>query len=414
MLTTAIIATVNFGLSIVAYWACRSLIHEYIPIFLQRKMYGNDQCKKSNDPVPEPMGVICAAVYLVIMFLFIPFPFVEWIDSEHTFPYTKFLAFLSALISICTAILLGFADDVLDLKWRHKLVFPTLSSLPILMVYYVSGSSTTVVIPSLVRSLLSSVIGSDVPNSIDISILYYVFMCMVVVFCTNAINILAGVNGLESGQAIVIALSVVVFNVVQINRLDESWDHTLSLYFLLPFLACTWALYMFNKYPARVFVGDTFCYWAGMTLAVVSILGHFSKTMILFLIPQVFNFLYSIPQLFKLVPCPRHRLPRYNAETDKVGMSTAVFKESELKLPGKIALELFSTFGLLWSRRFEKDGVRWMEINNLTILNLVLKFAGPLHESMLTNVLLSIQVACSVVAFLIRFYLSSFLYDVVY
>ncbi|WKY11851.1 hypothetical protein Q1695_003431 [Nippostrongylus brasiliensis] len=414
MLTTAIIATVNFGLSIVAYWACRSLIHEYIPIFLQRKMYGNDQCKKSNDPVPEPMGVICAAVYLVIMFLFIPFPFVEWIDSEHTFPYTKFLAFLSALISICTAILLGFADDVLDLKWRHKLVFPTLSSLPILMVYYVSGSSTTVVIPSIVRSLLSSVIGPDVPNSIDISILYYVFMCMVVVFCTNAINILAGVNGLESGQAIVIALSVVVFNVVQINRLDESWDHTLSLYFLLPFLACTWALYMFNKYPARVFVGDTFCYWAGMTLAVVSILGHFSKTMILFLIPQVFNFLYSIPQLFKLVPCPRHRLPRYNAETDRVGMSTAVFKESELKLPGKIALELFSSFGLLWSRRFEKDGVRWMEINNLTILNLVLKFAGPLHESMLTNVLLSIQVAFSVVAFLIRFYLSSFLYDVVY
>lgn len=63
------------------------------------------------------------------------------------------------------------------------------------------------------------------------------------------------------------------------------------------------------RYPSRVFVGDTYCYFAGMTFAVAGILGHFSKTLLLFLLPQIFNFLYSIPQLFKFVPCPRHRLP---------------------------------------------------------------------------------------------------------
>ncbi|RCN49746.1 hypothetical protein ANCCAN_04202 [Ancylostoma caninum] len=410
---------VNAVLSVVGYFACGSLIKEYIPIFIQRKMYGNDQCKKSNDPIPEPMGVICAAVYLIVMFVFIPVPFAVWLGTEAVFPYPKFLAFLSALISICTAILLGFADDVLDLKWRHKLAFPTLSSLPILMVYYVSGGSTTVVIPSILRSLLTAVVPSwvlpTIPSSINIHFLYYVFMCMVVVFCTNAINILAGVNGLESGQALVIAMSVVTFNLIQVNRLeDQQWDHLLSLYFLIPFLSCTLALYQLNKYPARVFVGDTFCYWAGMTLAVVSILGHFSKTMILFLIPQVFNFLYSIPQLFKLVPCPRHRLPKFDPESDTVGMSKAEFKESDLKLLGRFTLKLFSAFGLLHSRTFERDGERWQEINNLTVLNLVLKFAGPLHERTLTNVLLSIQVVCSLFAFFIRFYLASWLYDVVY
>ena len=41
------------------------------------------------------------------------------------------------------------------------------------------------------------------------------------------------------------------------------------------------------RYPSRVFVGDTFCYFSGMTFAVVAILGHFSKTMLLFFIPQV-------------------------------------------------------------------------------------------------------------------------------
>jgi UDP-N-acetylglucosamine--dolichyl-phosphate N-acetylglucosaminephosphotransferase len=47
-----------------------------------------------------------------------------------------------------------------------------------------------------------------------------------------------------------------------------------------------------------------------MTFAVAGILGHFSKTLLLFFLPQIFNFLYSTPQLFKLIPCPRHRLPR--------------------------------------------------------------------------------------------------------
>ncbi|KHJ81913.1 hypothetical protein OESDEN_18398 [Oesophagostomum dentatum] len=99
------------------------------------------------------MGVICAAVYLIVMFLFIPFPFAEWLGTESVFPYSKFLAFLSGLISICTAILLGFADDVLDLKWRHKLAFPTLSSLPLLMVYYVSGIYSLVLLASLYLTL---------------------------------------------------------------------------------------------------------------------------------------------------------------------------------------------------------------------------------------------------------------------
>lgn len=74
---------------------------------------------------------------------------------------------------------------------------------------------------------------------------------------------------------------------------------------------CLIEFLLFNfRYPADVFVGDTFCYFSGMTFAVVAILGHFSKTMLLFFIPQVFNFIYSIPQLFKMVPCPRHRLPK--------------------------------------------------------------------------------------------------------
>ena len=47
-------------------------------------------------------------------------------------------------------------------------------------------------------------------TNIDLGLLYYIYMGMLAVFCTNAINILAGINGLEVGQSIVIASAVMV------------------------------------------------------------------------------------------------------------------------------------------------------------------------------------------------------------
>lgn len=82
----------------------------------------------------------------------------------------------------------------------------------------------------------------------------------------------------------------------------------LLITYLINQLRYFWSIF---RYPANVFVGDTFCYFSGMTFAVIAILSHFSKTMLLFFIPQVVNFVYSAPQLFRLLPCPRHRLPKY-------------------------------------------------------------------------------------------------------
>jgi len=53
--------------------------------------------------------------------------------------------------------------------------------------------------------------------SVAVGMLYYVYMGMLAVFCTNAINIIAGINGIEAGQGLVIACSVAVFNVLEYN-----------------------------------------------------------------------------------------------------------------------------------------------------------------------------------------------------
>lgn len=58
--------------------------------------------------------------------------------------------------------------------------------------------------------------------------LYYVYMLLLAVFCTNSINIYAGVNGLEAGQAFVIACAVLFTNVLELTRAETSTGKPLA------------------------------------------------------------------------------------------------------------------------------------------------------------------------------------------
>lgn len=131
---------------------------------------------------------------------------------------------------------------------------------------------------------------------------------------------------------------------------------------MLPFLGCILALAYYNAYPADVFIGDSFTYFAGMALAVAAIQGHFSKTLMLFFIPQLINFFLSIPQLIGIIPCPRHRLPIYNKDTKLLSYS--------------------------------KNG---------TLINLTLLLTGPMSEKNLNRLLTAFHVLCCVAGLGIRY-----------
>lgn len=319
------------------------------------------------------------------------------------FSVPQFVELIGSLLAICCMIFLGFADDVLNLRWRHKLLLPTMASLPLLMVYFTNFGNTTIVVPKPFRAFLGM--------HLDLGILYYVYMGMLAVFCTNAINILAGINGIEAGQSLVIAASIIVFNLVELNG-DYQDDHIFSLYIMIPFFFTTLGLFYHNWYPSQVFVGDTFCYFAGMTFAVVGILGHFSKTMLLFFIPQVLNFLYSLPQLFHIIPCPRHRLPRLNATTGKLEMSYSKFKTKSLSTLGTYILKVVKILHIVDVRSGMDEDGEYSECNNMTLINFVIKLIGPIHERNLTLLLLLIQVLGSMIAFSVRYQLVRLFYDV--
>ncbi|XP_006614827.1 UDP-N-acetylglucosamine--dolichyl-phosphate N-acetylglucosaminephosphotransferase [Apis dorsata] len=391
---------INFFMSIIMYFLTIRLIPKIKNMFIKANLYGIDMNKKSGEKVPEALGVVTGCLFLITLFLFIPIPFTKYILNDINFPHNEFMEFLAGLLSICCMLLLGFADDVLDLRWRHKLLLPTIASLPLLMVYYINFNSTLIIVPKPLRPWFGF--------SVDLWIFYYLYMGMLAVFCTNAINILAGINGLEVGQSLIISISILLFNLIELS--GDLWKaHQFSLYFMLPYIATSLGLLKFNWYPAQVFVGDTFCYLSGMTFAVVGIIGHFSKTTLLFFIPQIINFLYSVPQLFHFIPCPRHRLPKYNKKTDKLEISTAVFNKKDIGIIGKFIAWIFRKLNII---KWQEDDKGIITCNNLTLINYVLIRTGPMKEPTLTLILLLIQIISSSLAFLIRYPLASIFYEV--
>jgi UDP-N-acetylglucosamine--dolichyl-phosphate N-acetylglucosaminephosphotransferase len=87
-------------------------------------------------------------------------------------------------------------------------------------------------------------------------------------------------------------------------------------------------------------------------------------------IPQILNFIYSVPQLFGFIACPKHRLPRYDVSTNK--------------------LHTIKT--------------------NLNLINLILWILGPTSEEKLCDYLLILQLLSSIVGFACRYALGNFLF----
>lgn len=346
------------------------------------------------------------------MILFLPFPFYEYFVKStsgggnrdltveeietgrmlHRFPHNKLGEYLSALLSLQSMAILGVADDLFDIRWRHKLFLPAIAAIPMLIVYYVDFGVTNVVVPFQLQPYFGKLL--------DLSWGYYIYMALVAIFCPNAINIYAGINGLEVGQSIVIAAGIIANDMLYISvpKHPATDSHLFSMYFLLPFLGVSIALWIHNKFPSKVFVGDTYCYFAGMTFAVVGILGHFSKTLLLLFIPQLFNAAYSVPQLLHIIPCPRHRMPRFNGRTGLLEASTATFDKPPHPVVAMV-LRLLAKLRLL--KIWEKDG-EIVECSNFTAMNLFLVHFGPMREDKVTEGLLIVQVVCCALGLFIR------------
>ena len=98
----------------------------------------------------------------------------------------------------------------------------------------------------------------------------------------NAANMLEGFNGLGTGLGIIMSFTLVILCVVH-DRLD-------GVYLLVPLLGALIAFLYFNKYPAKIFPGDTMTLFMGATISVAGMLSNLQVQTGFIFIPMIVEF----------------------------------------------------------------------------------------------------------------------------
>ncbi len=150
------------------------------------------------------------------------------------------------------------ADDMLGwrigLRQREKVMFTFLIPVPLMVI-----------------NAGQSVISSPFLGTLDIGLLYPLLIIPIgVIGASNAFNMLAGYNGLEAGLGVVILSTL--------GLIAYSNGNTVAVVIAVTTVSALIALLYFNKYPAKVFPGDTLTYPVGAIVAIVAIIGNMEKS----------------------------------------------------------------------------------------------------------------------------------------
>jgi UDP-N-acetylglucosamine--dolichyl-phosphate N-acetylglucosaminephosphotransferase len=167
------------------------------------------------------------------------------------------------LLTIILAATVGLIDDLLG--WK-KGGLSKISRM-ILMLF--------IAIPLMVINA-----GESTLLGINFGIFYpLILIPFAIVGVTTTFNFLAGFNGLESSQGMIVitALSIVAF--IQ----GHLWLALIGMTFVASLLA----FWFFNKYPAKVFPGDVLTYPTGALIACMAILGNMEKIAAVIFIPYI-------------------------------------------------------------------------------------------------------------------------------
>lgn len=84
---------------------------------------------------------------------------------------------------------------------------------------------------------------------------------------------------------------------------------------------------------------------------------------------------------------------RFNSDTGLLGMSYAKFSRSEVSQPTIALLKAANMLGLVSMETGVGEDKDMIRINNLTLINFVIKCVGPCHEQTLTLYMMMFQVS---------------------
>lgn len=207
--------------------------------------------------------------------------------------------------------LIGFIDDFkkvskkhnLGLNAKQKVLLQLIASILLACGIYILNGSL-VWIP-----------GIDV--YIDFGFFYIPFVVFVIISMVNAVNLTDGLDGLASGVSAIVCLFFIILGLwitETAERVDESFFAGHSM-FILMFGACLGFL-VFNKNPAKLFMGDTGSLAIGGGLTVAALMMHIELLLpivglvfvleVLSVIIQVISYKTRGKRVFKMSPLHHH------------------------------------------------------------------------------------------------------------
>jgi UDP-N-acetylglucosamine--dolichyl-phosphate N-acetylglucosaminephosphotransferase len=236
-------------------------------------LVGIDIHKHDKPKIAEIGGIIVIFSFLLGVLFYIGIRTFYFNDSEYI------LAIMSILSTILIITIIGLIDDILGwkigLKQWQKPLLTLFAAFPIMVV---NAGHSTMSIPLI--------------GFVDFAFIYPLFIVpLAIVGASNGFNMLAGYNGLETGQGILI-LSTLAYIAW---KSQQGWISLIALCMVFSLVA----FFLFNKYPSKVFPGDTLTYSVGALIALVAIFANAEKAALVLFIPYFIEFFLKLRGKFK-------------------------------------------------------------------------------------------------------------------
>jgi len=225
-------------------------------------LVGKDRNRYNSYEVAESGGIVIVMSFMAGVLFYIAI-------KTFILETNSITAYIFALLTtIALATIIGLVDDL------FSTVHGGLSNkLRIFLVLIVA-------IPLMVINAGTSTINFPFLGPTNIGILYpLILIPLGIVGATTTYNFLAGFNGLEAGQGIIILsfLSFIAY------LTGSSWLAIVGLCMVASLVV----FYFYNSYPAKVFPGDVLTYSIGALIAGMAILGNFERIAVFVFIPYI-------------------------------------------------------------------------------------------------------------------------------
>jgi UDP-N-acetylglucosamine--dolichyl-phosphate N-acetylglucosaminephosphotransferase len=170
---------------------------------------------------------------------------------------------------------IGMFDDLRPLGPRTKPLLTAIASLPILLL------GTYVPFPTL-----------PFIGQVRLTIVYPLLIPVAIAVTSNSVNMMDVMNGAMPSTVAIVALTMTGVLIVA-----GEWK-TAPL--AAGLVAAMLGFFYFNRFPARVFSGDTGSLAVGAALGALAILGRIEMVVVVALIPQIMNAFYGLSSVGRL------------------------------------------------------------------------------------------------------------------